>query len=290
MCIKIQFVIILYIFSIVQNFKSKIDIIFACKSIKLTNMKLFTHFSKIALTSIFLITGLSLSAQTIVLNDNFSDLTAGTFSNQDSTGMSNLFPASRVDQWNHSKCYQVYYGATVLRIGAKTAPGILQSDTLNLSGNFSISFSGFSWAFDANNIRILLNGNILTTVTFPNGPVTSIGDLAQYTINGSGGTGKDVIAFAGISQYNRFLLTDITIKTYPATGISFTSNDQQQGPYAIQGVMFINTTQSKPVYIYSATGSLVRSFMSNSGTNTVSLSQGLYLVKIGTKIYKVLVQ
>ncbi|MGC9151597.1 MAG: T9SS type A sorting domain-containing protein [Microbacter sp.] len=253
-------------------------------------MKLFTHFSKFALIGIFLVSGLSLAAQTTVLSDNFSDLTAGTFSNQDSTGMSNLFPSDRMDQWNHNKCYQVYYGATVLRIGAKKAPGILQTDTLNLSGSFSITFSGYSWAYDANNIHILLNGNVLTTVTFPNGPISSLGDLAQYTINGSGGTGKDVIAFEGVSQYNRFLLTDIAINTYPATAISVTSNDQQQGPYAIQGILFINTSQPKPVYIYSATGSLVRTFMSNSGTNTVSLPQGLYLVKIGSKVYKVLVQ
>jgi hypothetical protein len=253
-------------------------------------MKLFTHFSKITLTGIFLITGFTLSAQTTVLNDTFSDLINGSFSNQDTTVMANPFPSNRVDQWNHSKCYQVYYGATVLRIGTQKAAGILQSDTLDLSGSFTISFSGYSWAFDANNIHIMLNGNLLTTVTFPNGPVNNIGDLAQYTINGSGGTGKDVIAFAGISQYNRFLLTNIVIKQYPATAISFVSNDSQKAPYAIQGVLFINTNQPETVYIYSATGSVVRSFMSNSGTNTVSLPQGLYLVKIGSKVYKVLVQ
>jgi hypothetical protein len=53
--------------------------------------------------------------------------------------------------------------------------------------------------------------------------------------------------------------------------------------------LFIQTQTAQPVAIYSATGTMVRSLMSNAGTNTVSLSQGLYLVKIGDKVYKVVV-
>ena len=250
-------------------------------------MNQFTLFIKTALLSAFLVAGLTASAQTLVFSDNFSGLTAGTFSNQDTTTMSNLFPSSQ-SGWNTSKCSLVYYGESVLRVGSIKGPGVLQTNPMNLAGNFVISFYGFAWNGDANSINVLLNGNLLKTVTFPNGIVNRPSDLAYYTVSGKG-TGSDVITFEGLSQYNRFLITNVTFTTYPATATFNPSVGSDKAPFAQNGVLFIQTQTAQPVVIYSATGTMVRSLMTNAGTNTVSLSQGLYLVKIGDKVYKVVV-
>ena len=250
-------------------------------------MNQFTLFIKTALLSAFLVAGLTASAQTLVFSDNFSGLTAGTFSNQDTTTMSNLFPSSQ-SGWNTSKCSLVYYGQSVLRVGSIKAPGVLQTASMNLAGNFVITFSGFAWNGDANTINILLNGSLLKTITFPNGIVTNPADMASYQVYGKG-TGSDVITFEGVSQYNRFLITNVSFSTYFATATFNPSVGSDKAPFAQNGVLFIQTQTAQPVAIYSATGTMVRSLMSNAGTNTVSLSQGLYLVKIGDKVYKVVV-
>jgi hypothetical protein len=250
-------------------------------------MNQFTLFIKTALLSAFLVAGLTASAQTVVFSDNFSDLSQGTFSNTDSTGMSNYFPSSRKG-WNTAKSSQVYYGATVVRIGARKAPGVLQTDTMNLAGNFQLTFKGYAWAYDANSMDILLNGKLLQTVTLPNGPISTVSDLLDYTITGTG-TGKDVIAFVCKYQSNRILVTNIVFTTVPATATLPIFAGNTKAPFAQNGVLFIQTQTAQPVAIYSATGTMVRSLMSNAGTNTVSLSQGLYLVKIGDKVYKVVV-
>jgi len=250
-------------------------------------MNQFTLFIKTAILSAFLVAGLTASAQSVVFSDSFNDLTQGTFSNQDSTGMSNPFPANRKG-WNTAKSSQVYYGATVVRIGARKAPGFLQTDTMNLSGNFQLTFNGYAWAYDANNMDILLNGKLLQTVTFPNGPISSVSDLLNYSVNGTG-TGKDVIQFLCKYQSNRILISDITFTSYPSTPISSVFSGNNKAPFAQNGILFIQTQTSQSISIYTATGMMVRSLMSNAGTNTVSLSQGLYLVKIGDKVYKVVV-
>lgn len=251
-------------------------------------MKQFSFSIKTVMLSIFLLTGLTASAQTGVFSDNFSDLSAGAFSNQDTTNMSNLFPAGRTG-WNTSKCSLVYYGQSVLRVGSIKSPGVLQTNPMNLAGNFAITFSGFAWNGDANTINILLNGNLLRSITFPNGIVTTPADMAIYQVYGKG-TGSDVITFEGVSPYNRFLITNISFSTYFATATFNPSVGSDKAPFAQNGVLFIQTESAQPVAIYSATGMLVRSMMSNAGTNTVSLSQGFYLVKIADKVYKVVVR
>ena len=58
--------------------------------------------------------------------------------------------------------------------------------------------------------------------------------------------------------------------------------------YGVQGGIVVSTEKSLPVSVYTFSGSLVKQEKVSAGTNTIPLAEGLYVVVIGRKSYKVL--
>lgn len=74
------------------------------------------------------------------------------------------------------------------------------------------------------------------------------------------------------------------------TGIKEILDSQLQ--YAIQGnqITFKNVPAGERVNIYSVSGSLVEMFISNGSEENVTLTNGIYLVKAGSKVTKLIVK
>lgn len=174
-------------------------------TIKLFNMR------KITLLLSLLVCNLISFSQ--ILNDNFDDLTAGTFGNSGSavsstTGVNTSDTRAGWDLANSSK---VYYGAGTLKLGTSSALGYIKTSTLNLNGSFTLSFKAYAWSGDLTTFDVKLNDNVLQTVTIGNSTISDKSGMQTFQITGTG-TGTDVITFtAKVAAKNRFLLDDVLI-------------------------------------------------------------------------------
>ncbi|MDO4703128.1 hypothetical protein [Tannerella sp.] len=69
------------------------------------------------------------------------------------------------------------------------------------------------------------------------------------------------------------------------TGVSPVSNisvEQADEVWSSNGVLYVRTGSPKDVYVYSLTGQLLHKLASSPGERTLSVSRGVYIVKLGT--------
>lgn len=91
-----------------------------------------------------------------------------------------------------------------------------------------------------------------------------------------------VAAYNGALQY-------YPIEFLPATALENVKGNSS-AVYGEQGLIrFISDTEA-PVAIFNATGQVVKTTQTVAGESAVSVAQGLYIVKIGSKLHKVIVR
>ena len=73
---------------------------------------------------------------------------------------------------------------------------------------------------------------------------------------------------------------EITAFSIPSTQSLLVSN----------GKVYFETPTIEKVNIYTVTGQLIKTFMSEAGTNSISLINGIYMLKIGTKVTKIIIK
>jgi hypothetical protein len=109
----------------------------------------------------------------------------------------------------------------------------------------------------------------------------------SYTVSGleSGATYTYRIKAVGETTESDFSQpVSVTLST---SGVANT--ELNYAIYTIGQELYFTAKTNEQVNIYTTNGTLARSFIANDGLNTVSLKNGLYLVRIGTKTTKVMI-
>lgn len=91
-----------------------------------------------------------------------------------------------------------------------------------------------------------------------------------------------VAAYNGALQY-------YPIEFLPATALENVKGNSS-AVYGEQGMIRFVSNSEAPVAIFNATGQLVKTTQAIAGESVVSVGQGLYIVKIGNKLHKVIVK
>lgn len=146
-----------------------------------------------------------------VLSENFNLFTAGTpDGGANSTDVaSSLNDYTQTTGWNGVKVFQA--GGSV-KLGSSSALGSLTSPALNLSadgGNFTLKFDAMAWNGDDKMMKILINGQLMHTITDLNNTNYT---FKTYTVPFTGGAATTSIKFEGNKASKaRFFLDNIVI-------------------------------------------------------------------------------
>ena len=149
---------------------------------------------------VFAIAGLN--AQTVVLNENFSNITDSTVSPITNT----LDSYTQMPGWSGD---WVYPSNGKVKIGKAAEAGYIQTPALDLSGNngqFFVTFDAKAWTNDATSLIVVVDGvpytvSGLSTTTFN-----------TFSLPFSGGTSHTVIKFQGSQvSHGRFFLDNVVV-------------------------------------------------------------------------------
>ena len=87
-----------------------------------------------------------------------------------------------------------------------------------------------------------------------------------------------------------FVITKINLTKEGATALEETKDDEQQNVYTIAGKLNVQAQAGVQVDVYSASGTLVVSYISGGNAEILDLSKGFYVVKAGETAVKAVVE
>lgn len=166
---------------------------------------------KISTLCVLLCMVLGLSAQTVVLSEDFSLIT-------DSTSSSIANSINSYTQTTGWTADWVYPCTGKIKVGKSSAAGFIQTPALDLSahnGNFTLSFDAEAWYHDQTKIKISVNNDVYTIEGLENDG--SYGSYTHFEVPFTGGTAATTIKFEGFNQSgSRFFIDNIVVTSQEA--------------------------------------------------------------------------
>ena len=189
----------------------------------------------------------SLNAQTIVLQEDFSNITDSVSGTDVSNSLDALLQTTG---WSG---YKIYKNNGKIKLGTASICGWIQTPALNLAANggtFTISFDAEAWYHDSTSLSIYVDGTEYVVTGLDNDG--SYGSYNHYTLTATGGTAATNIKFSGKggAGKTRFFLDNIVIAQNGGTPIVSTpifslSSGTYQNPF---DVTITSTTDSTDIY------------------------------------------
>lgn len=191
-------------------------------------MKKHYNFLAVLMTAMMFFGMSTLSAQTVVLSENFDALNELGGNHQGDSASSTALVATDLDTytqtpgWTGDKMYPAY---GKMKLGTATALGWFQTPVIDLSGNngnFVIHFKSMAWSGDSTKLKIYVNGDVTIVPGLSNSAAYTMSDFDVYC---TGGTAATTIKFEGLqAAKGRFFLDDIVIEINDSPAISCNAN------------------------------------------------------------------
>ncbi len=175
-------------------------------------MKIFTQKLRLlTLAAALFSMSASVMGQGVVFSENFDKFTkGGTGSGADGSNIAaSLNDYTESPGWTGDMVYQA--GGTA-KMGSSSKLGWIETPAINLSANggaFTLEFESMAWSGDAQELKILLNGVLIHTITdLPKADYI----LKKYTLSLTGGTANTKIKFEGKQASKaRFFLENLKV-------------------------------------------------------------------------------
>lgn len=161
---------------------------------------------KIFFLSLVLCAVMGLSAQTVILSEDFSAIS-------DSTGYA--FATGGMDEftsmpgWTYEKAYPAN---GKVKLGTSSVKGWLKTPELNLSdngGQFVLNFDAMRWKNDQSSLNVFVNDVQYTVTNMPN---SENGVFEHYSLELNGGTSTTTIKFEAVQAGNaRFFIDNVVV-------------------------------------------------------------------------------
>ncbi len=152
----------------------------------------------------------TLSAQTVVLSEDFSLITDST-----SYVISNLDNFTNMPGWTDTLAYP---SSGKLKLGKSSVGGYLQTPVLDLSangGNFTLSFDAEAWYNDETTLNVYVDGTLYEVSGLQNDG--SYGSYTHFELPLTGGTASSTIRFQSRqASHARFFIDNILVVSQQA--------------------------------------------------------------------------
>lgn len=231
-------------------------------------MKTLYSFLSVAVMSV------SVFAQTTLLSDNFSTITAGNDTTTTGSGT----------QWTGNASFPTinaaYQAGGVVRLGTSSLNGSMRSNPLDLSlnnGNFKVEFDVKGWTTVEGAVSVSVTGLPTQTYSYS----SAMGDTYEHvTLDFIGGTANSTVTFATTTK--RAFIDNVIITSSPTILAVGDAN-------AVRASLVKNTSVSNTIFfaakshvqIINVNGQVVKSAFVNENTSLdiASLPKGIYIVR-----------
>ena len=122
-------------------------------------------------------------------------------------------------------------------------------------------------------------------------PMSRRANFGRYLVGDFNADGKDDLVVAGATYYGNDHNVEIFFGSASATGISNSGKLSDVNLYVENNTIIIQDLSAESVAVYNLTGTLIHSQKSTESTVKITLPKtGIYIVKVGSKVEKVLVK
>ena len=167
-----------------------------------------------------------------------------------------------------------------------TSFGVRAYTTLSGTPAYGVRYNPKEWditpAVASSTVIALTPSNLVESVTSPViGHYVSGAYVNNNTVNVNSGT------FTGtFDTFSPF----VTGANVDVTAIQSANESTKPIIYASNGTINIDNSIGKTINVYTATGSKIRTIISNSNNSAISIGKGIYFISVDTKTQKVVVQ
>jgi len=213
---------------------------------------------------------LSVNAQTIVLQEDFSNVTDSVTSTDVSSSLDALLHTTG---WTGNK---IYKNSGKMKLGTSSVCGWIQTPALNLAadgGTFTISFDAEAWYHDSTSLSVYVNGTEYVVSGMDNDG--SYGSYNHFSITAAGGTAATNVKFSGKSGAGktRFFIDNIVISQNGGTPVvAMPTFSSTTGTYVNPLDVTISTATDSATIFYTLDGSTPDS-NATIYTTPISISQ-----------------
>ena len=167
-----------------------------------------------------------------------------------------------------------------------TSFGIRAYTSLSGTPAYGVRYNPKEWditpAVASSTVIALTPSNLVESVTSPViGHYVSGAYVNNNTVNVNSGT------FTGtFDTFSPF----VTGANVDVTAIQSANESTKPIIYASNGTINIDNSIGKTINVYTATGSKIRTIISNSNNSAISIGKGIYFISVDTKTQKVVVK
>lgn len=172
--------------------------------------------------------------------------------------------------WTGQKVY-CYSGA--LKLGSSKSTGYIVTPALGLTGTVALTFDARNYSSESSTLTLTISGG----GTLSESTVSLSESMATYTVTITNCTADTKVKFQ--NSINRFYFDEMQSCTVSATSVEVPQTENIKLISIAQGFRLEQLPENASVHVFSAQGQLMQSSTAN-GTYSISLPQGMYLVRI----------
>ncbi len=230
----------------------------------------------------------------------FQDNTAGMIINDQNKKLATTYNTgdkitgiiAQVNRLNDSPQLYPYADFTVVSTGNTITPEVIALSDVPSRTNQLVRINGLNFTeangtkiFASNTSYAITDANTLSTTTVFRAPAMST--TLDYLTTVIPAT-KSVIAV--VAKNSTTVATHVIFARSLTDFITSPTGIQQPTVlplYVSNGKVYFETSTSKEITVYSVSGQKIKSLLSESGKNCIELSKGIYLIRIGEQVAKI---
>lgn len=183
------------------------------------------------------------------------------------------------------------FGKQSVRIKNKDGYAAMNFDKTNGAGIVTAYISLYASHATASKWVLCMSTNAGSTWTQVGDTVTTTnGSLApvQFTVNQTGNVRFKIIKTLADSN-NSLNIDNISITDYTGT-LNLAEGKEKITIYSVSNALIINLEEAANIEIFNLQGHKLQIISASEGQNIINLKSGIYLVKVGTQVQKIIVR